>query len=910
MRWFLVSLILASSRLFASDFAAKIDLHNRESIELAANDNPIQATNLIMERLKDPLVRDDPVLFVRALYALCILASNYEYFPEFKSLLDRAIQVAGEQGLTHEKIMLTFFAQGATYADNMQAALIKDSREFEAKFRSILREAEQQKAFSAAARIRLSFAIFLRDLGRNQESIAELVKATRELAKDDKAFEILKAKLNTALAQSIAYQGDRQKGKDLFLEVDIFCQKTPLADMCLTNLYNLGRIHALESDQESLRKAESYFARALTLSLNSSNRLMQATIRNGKVLVFGKRKQFAEAEREALQAVALFRLEKDPIWEGDTYKNLAVFYNNWQKPDKALWAVEQARKLFPPDFARDLMELDQAAYQAHKKLKKWQLALESHEKYLAAFQAASKEAQDEVYAKTKVDMGLQLEEERNKNLQDVNKLQQEKIKDAERLKQLFIGICVLFVITCAVLMISLKQAKSIKKQKIMMHRILDNIEEGLMTINKKLEIDPLFSEHLRSIFLDEQELAGKNFLELLQHHEGVSSERSSIIFETLKASIGEGELQWEFNQSQLPNELPLRILGQSRIFSVHWQALYDQTHACEKFLVSLRDITVQKDWEKKAQLEERKVIDTEQRIQHLFRATYRKSRELFERMEAILQFLPTELSRLHRAGEMFRDLHTLKGVARALGFSDISLLVHDLEEFFRRDKNELIDSQQYELARNALFEAYASYQHIIQDLFSNKGRESFESKNLCDLVNPLISELEKRLEAVDMHINRLCIDDAAFPWSDRLIPVVEDVLVHGLNNAIDHGYLIPKSQGQAVGLIRLEIKALAQSDGLHLSIADEGVGLHLEALRKKADDIDFRPEPGGSFLDVVFCDEVSTADAITVTSGRGMGLSAVKQRVTSVGGQVRLQARDQGALLEIFIPSQSQEHAA
>jgi two-component system chemotaxis sensor kinase CheA len=98
-----------------------------------------------------------------------------------------------------------------------------------------------------------------------------------------------------------------------------------------------------------------------------------------------------------------------------------------------------------------------------------------------------------------------------------------------------------------------------------------------------------------------------------------------------------------------------------------------------------------------------------------------------------------------------------------------------------------------------------------------------------------------------------------------------------------------------------------ESDGLYLSVADDGKGIDLLKVRARAvekdliSDDDLPDEP--QLLELIFASEFSTAERVTEISGRGVGLDAVRNQVEKMNGKISVRNRKtNGTIFEIFLP--------
>ena len=140
---------------------------------------------------------------------------------------------------------------------------------------------------------------------------------------------------------------------------------------------------------------------------------------------------------------------------------------------------------------------------------------------------------------------------------------------------------------------------------------------------------------------------------------------------------------------------------------------------------------------------------------------------------------------------------------------------------------------------------------------------------------------------------------------------LEAPLNHLLRNAVDHGLEAPEARLAAgktpVGHLRLE--ARHRSGRLLVSLADDGRGIDIDALRAKiaakgliAADMAARLSPSELF-DFLFLPGFSTRDEVTEISGRGVGLDVVQTMVHACGGSLQVSSEPGwGTRFELHLP--------
>ena len=132
---------------------------------------------------------------------------------------------------------------------------------------------------------------------------------------------------------------------------------------------------------------------------------------------------------------------------------------------------------------------------------------------------------------------------------------------------------------------------------------------------------------------------------------------------------------------------------------------------------------------------------------------------------------------------------------------------------------------------------------------------------------------------------------------------------HLLRNAISHGLEAPKVRKKkkkpAKGHIKIEISR--QGSEVMLQISDDGAGMDLAAIRKKAIErnlISANTELSDhDLMQFVLESGFSTADKVTQVSGRGVGMDVVNSEIKQLGGSFDISSKkNEGTTFTVLLP--------
>ncbi|MEO1528450.1 MAG: chemotaxis protein CheA [Planctomycetota bacterium] len=127
-----------------------------------------------------------------------------------------------------------------------------------------------------------------------------------------------------------------------------------------------------------------------------------------------------------------------------------------------------------------------------------------------------------------------------------------------------------------------------------------------------------------------------------------------------------------------------------------------------------------------------------------------------------------------------------------------------------------------------------------------------------------------------------------------VVDQIGDPLIHMIRNSVDHGVESPEDRVAAgkPAAGHVSVRAFHQGGNIYIELKDDGKGMNLEAIRKKAIDRGIIREAdrltNQEICDLVFHAGLSTAEKVTDVSGRGVGMDVVRRNIEELKGSVTL----------------------
>jgi two-component system, chemotaxis family, sensor kinase CheA len=514
-------------------------------------------------------------------------------------------------------------------------------------------------------------------------------------------------------------------------------------------------------------------------------------------------------------------------------------------------------------------------------------------------------------------------------------LQATNLRSATQLRLVMLSglvIALLLVMLVTVLLSARQQQESsLRQARQQTADILRTVKDGLFLLDQKLLIGAAYSAALESLF-QRKDFAGLPFENLLK---SIVSER------TLTTALKYVKILW----AERTNEKLVKTINPLGEVEVHIDAgngKFDTRYLQFEFhrvrvdgemthvLVSVSDVTARVDLARElqtAQTQAQGQVDTLLGILHIDHAQLTSflndSNAAMKMINAVLRE-PTREEGVFRKklDTLFRQVHSVKGEAAALGLSSIESRAHAFEDDLKSLKekpqlsgndflplviklddllthlqsvSDLVSRLSHLQPAQPAPPAQPEAVHTITAVIEEEKQKQKQQAGKAD--SGVAATLQQLAERVARENNK----EAALQCKgldtvpDEYRRAVKDIGIQAVRNAIVHGIESPEARLAAgkspQGTVRLSFQD-AGDTGYKLVVEDDGQGLSTERIKEAALKKGFITPERALALDtkqifsLLFQPGFSTVENATKDAGRGVGMNVIADLTNQLGGRV------------------------
>lgn len=439
----------------------------------------------------------------------------------------------------------------------------------------------------------------------------------------------------------------------------------------------------------------------------------------------------------------------------------------------------------------------------------------------------------------------------------------------------------------------LNRTHALNEEKQKIKNIFDSVDQGILTIKEDRKIDSQISKKITDIFqIEISNIQETDFFTFLNTHTELNDEKIDFIKSCITTSINEESWVWDLNKDTLPRESTLKTIPE-KFISFDWTPACSKDGIIKNIILSIRDITVEKQLEKDKKQQNEKI----EVLKNIVNAGQSKISSFINRSLITIESFEDDIINTFK-DDTAKKLHSVKGEARILGLSTISELTHDCETHLCHiNENENTSRVSFTNGIKNIIKILNIYEEVLVEYFAET--KSNKSLSLTDVLSIHINNFYNQMNKFDLKVNTVIIEDNFADWNEECLNILNEVFLHLINNSCDHGFLYPMQQGKTVSDIRLNFKTFQKGESVILQFSDSGSGIDLKNLSSKLN----RQIECIEAYNLIFEECISTAESITITSGRGVGLSQVKDLIKSHHGNIEAFKNEMGGLtFEITLP--------
>lgn len=295
---------------------------------------------------------------------------------------------------------------------------------------------------------------------------------------------------------------------------------------------------------------------------------------------------------------------------------------------------------------------------------------------------------------------------------------------------------------------------------------------------------------------------------------------------------------------------------------------------------------------------------------------------------------------------IFRSLHTLKGGAGLFSVQKLADSCHKAETALNAYKEQPSVSQAENLLKHCQ-EVQVQFEKFLQETKDILGASILSQERLLEVPASDLNALFEKLQGVpqahaiaEKTLGHLLFEpvenffkpykEVSFRLAEKEGKVLRDIQIHGgtvsvvpeiygplfatfvhaFRNAVDHGIEAPEIRHKAGkpegGEILLKCERVdLPAPTIKISVRDDGAGVNAQKIRAKLADrgLTTEHESDAQVIQHIFDSQFSTKEQITETSGRGVGMDAIKFEAQQLGGKVWVESvAGQGSTLFVEVP--------
>ncbi|MFC1617284.1 ATP-binding protein [Candidatus Margulisiibacteriota bacterium] len=471
--------------------------------------------------------------------------------------------------------------------------------------------------------------------------------------------------------------------------------------------------------------------------------------------------------------------------------------------------------------------------------------------------------------------------------------------------------------------------------------IFSAIDQGIFTLNLDLSLNKEHSRKAEELFNWKQDFTRADICKFFNLNDETLNH-----FKVWLQALQKPQSFEQWSKIALLSPVDELVKDGNRILKISFKPIIENNKIA-KIMVLATDVTEQRAAEKKLSQSRKKHELQIQRIINLI------SNEK-EILDIFFNDVSLKIKKYHDFSsledikaaytETFRGLHSIKGTAGSIGFCELAEKAHNAETrllLIKTNKKKIQSFNGWRAIINELEEEYNQIINTCDMIFKNQGeglfilRQDFNAL-LVSIFRKEINSVNQVFEAVynldsiplnkyslkfkntielycqktGKHIAPLEIQSSNIKIHREIIQIFDPAVVHIIRNAMDHGIEnadLRERMNKGPGQITLNFKYSQKK--LEFIISDDGAGINPDFIAQKAYEKgliskkELTKLSDQEKINLIFQSGFSTKTEVTETSGRGIGMDAVKNILEKYKGGITYHTiAGQGSTFTLWLP--------
>jgi two-component system chemotaxis sensor kinase CheA len=443
-------------------------------------------------------------------------------------------------------------------------------------------------------------------------------------------------------------------------------------------------------------------------------------------------------------------------------------------------------------------------------------------------------------------------------------------------------------------------------------RLLNSVDQGFVTLDRAGRLMSGRSAVFERWFSSPAD--GTHFADCLHHRNPESGDSFALGWTQVADDFLPPEL--------MVTQLPQAMRSGEQHFRIAYTPALDEAGKLVSVLVAITDVTAEVARER---------ADAHQRDLLALMARFSADRSGFRKFLAEADALVRSISAPGLGyTDLKRAVHTLKGTCGLFGAQMVAVHCHEFENLLAE-----LNEPPSELERQGFASVWLSLRQSVEVFLGDDhdmiAVERAEFETLQRMARTMsAAELAAALdtwtwEPAVKRLSRLggdacslatklgkgsldvVIDDGGLRFQPERWDTFWTSLAHLVSNGIDHGIESPEVRA-ALGKPerpRVTLRTFVAGDKVIVEFSDDGKGIDWTAVAGKASERGLKTATETSLIRAMFADGITTREEVTMHSGRGVGLAAVRAVCESLGGTIEVESEaNRGSLFRFTLPAE------